>query len=108
MELKSSEQTAKADKNQDPEEKQQPPLLIDRTALIAIELQQRGDEVLQDILERLESKKGTLTEIAEAEDSLPDSSEMIRRQHTHKLNPELLKDNHPLQQHHGNANLRHH
>ncbi|KAF9541760.1 hypothetical protein EC957_002720 [Mortierella hygrophila] len=99
------------DKNQDPE-KTPPPLLLDRTALISLELQQRGEEVLQDILKNLESKKGALilTELAEkneAEDSTPDSSEIVR-QHTHKLNPELLKDNHPLQQHHGDANLRHH
>lgn len=99
-------------KNQDPE-KAPPPLLLDRTALISLELQQRGEEVLQDILKNLESKKGALisTELAEkneAEDSMPDSSEIVRREHTHKLNPELLKDNHPLQQHHGDANLRHH
>ncbi|KAG0375186.1 hypothetical protein BGX24_009438 [Mortierella sp. AD032] len=119
-ELKTSERTAAtttttADKNQDPEkqqQQQQPPLLLDRAALITIELQQRGEEALHDILERLESKKGALTEVTEAEtvESLPDSNEtmMARRQHTYKINPELLKDSHPLQQHHGNANLRHH
>lgn len=98
------------DKNQDPE-KAPPPLLLDQnTALHSIELQQGGEEALQDILKNLESKRGALTELAEdeTEDSMPDSSEMVRRQHTHKLNPELLKGNHLLQQHHGNANLRHH
>ncbi|KAF9272705.1 hypothetical protein BGZ88_004491 [Linnemannia elongata] len=116
-ELKTGDKAATAtasmmDKNQDPE-KAPPPLLLDRTALISLELQQRGEEALQDILKNLEGKKGalTLTELVEKnemEDSMPDSSEMVRRQHTHKLNPELLKDNHPLQQHHGSANLRHH
>ncbi|KAG9064115.1 hypothetical protein KI688_003299 [Linnemannia hyalina] len=116
-ELKTGEKAATVtksmtNKSQDPE-KAPPPLLLDRTALISLELQQRGEEVLQDILKNLESKKGALvlTELAEnneAEDSMPDSSEMVRRQHTYKLNPELLKDNHPLQQHHGDANLRHH
>ncbi|KAG0269195.1 hypothetical protein BGZ95_002158 [Linnemannia exigua] len=120
-ELKTSNQTAATttktttDKNQGPEkqhQKQRPPLLLDRAALISIELQRRGEEALQDILERLESKKGALTEVIEAEtvEPLPDSNEamMTRRQHTSKINPELLKDNHPLQQRHGNANLRHH
>ncbi|KAG0280855.1 hypothetical protein BGZ96_001386 [Linnemannia gamsii] len=98
------------DKNRDPE-KVPPPLLLDRnTALLSIELQQRGEEALQDILKNLESKRGALTELAEdeTENSMPDSSEMVRHQHTHKLNPELLKGNHLLQQNHGNANLRHH
>ncbi|KAF9123705.1 hypothetical protein BGW39_008742 [Mortierella sp. 14UC] len=115
--LKTGEQattTATADKNRGPEkqqQQQQPPLLLDRAALITIELQQRGEEALEDILEQLESKKGALAEVTETEtvESLPDSNEtIVRRQHAYKINPELLKDNHPLQQHHGNANLRHH
>jgi len=82
---------------------------LDRTALISLELQQRGGRVVQEILERLESKKRSSTEIAETEDLMPAvSSEMrVRRQHTHRLNPELLKGSQGLQQHHGKANLRH-
>jgi hypothetical protein len=104
--------TIKTDTDQD-SEKAPPSLLLDRnTALLSIELQQRGEEALQDILKSHERKRGALTELAEneTEDSMPDSSEMVmvRRQRTHKVNPELLKGSHLLQQHHGNANLRHH
>ncbi len=66
------------------------------------ELQQKSREVLQDIMERLDKNANEQDPL-----DLDVSETTLPQEESQQLNPALLKDHRTLQQHHGNANIRH-
>ncbi|KAG0199243.1 hypothetical protein BGX28_007445 [Mortierella sp. GBA30] len=66
-------------------------------------------EALHDVLERIERHQQNVQDRErERELELEMETEIVRRHHHRRINPDLLKDHyHTLKQNHGNANLRH-
>ncbi|KAF9945637.1 hypothetical protein BGZ70_003698 [Mortierella alpina] len=67
------------------------------------ELQRKKEELLQDIIERLDKN------VSEQDPLDLDASDTttLLQEESQQLNPALLKDHRTLRQHHGNANIRH-
>ncbi|KAF9975899.1 hypothetical protein BGZ75_000383 [Mortierella antarctica] len=70
----------------------------------AAELQRKNEEMLQDIIERLDK---TISEQDSLDLDVSAETTTLLQEQNHQLNPALLKDQRTLQQHHGNANIRH-
>ncbi|CAO3574343.1 unnamed protein product [Mortierella alpina] len=75
-----------------------------RAQLDPAELRRKNEELLQDIIERLDKN---VSEQDPLDLDVSDTTTTFLQGESQQLNPALLKDYRTLRQHHGNANIRH-